>query len=76
MTAVSKNVYINKLDETVAKYNKAYHEKMKIKPADFKPGMYVECGVEHSNKDPILKVEDHVRTSKHNNIFTKDYIPN
>ena len=29
MTSVSKNVYIDKLDDMVNKYNNAYHRKLK-----------------------------------------------
>ena len=31
MTSISKNVYIDKLDDTVNKYNKTYHSTIKIK---------------------------------------------
>ena len=36
MTSVSKNVYIDKLDDMVNKYNNADHSKIKMKPADVK----------------------------------------
>ena len=36
MTSVSKNVYIDKLDNIVNKYNNTYHITIKIKPADVK----------------------------------------
>ena len=32
MTAVSKNVYFDALDDTVDKYNNAYHITIKMKP--------------------------------------------
>ena len=38
--AVSKNVYINKLDKIVDKYTKTYHRKKKS--ADVKPSMHIE----------------------------------
>ena len=38
MTAVSKNVYIDKLDEIVDKYNNKYQRTIKMKPADVKSG--------------------------------------
>ena len=34
MTAVSKNVYTDRLDQLVDKYNKTCHRKLKMKPAD------------------------------------------
>ena len=36
MTSVSKNVYINKLDYIVNKYNNTYHTTIRMKPADVK----------------------------------------
>ena len=36
MTSVSKNVYIDKLDDMVNKYNNGDHSKIKMKPADVK----------------------------------------
>ena len=34
MTLVSKNVYIDKLDDIVNKYNNTYHSTIKMKPVD------------------------------------------
>ena len=34
MTSISKNVYIDKLDNIVNKYNNTYHRVIKMKPAD------------------------------------------
>ena len=42
MTSISKNVYIEKLDEIVNKYNNLYHKTIKMKPADVKPSMYID----------------------------------
>ena len=50
MTAVSKNVYNNKLDEIVNKYSITDSKTIKIKPADLQWGMYTDNGVEHSKK--------------------------
>ena len=36
MTAVSKNVYIDKLDETVNEYNNTYHRIINTKPIEVK----------------------------------------
>ena len=36
MTSVSKNVYINKLDDMVDEYNNTYHRKINMKPVDVK----------------------------------------
>ena len=37
MTSISKNVYIDKLDEIVHKYNHRYHRRIKIKSVNTKP---------------------------------------
>ena len=34
MTSISKNVYIDKLDNIVNKYNYTYHNTIKMKPVD------------------------------------------
>ena len=36
MTSVSKNIYIDKLDDIVNKYNNTYHSTIKLKPVDVK----------------------------------------
>ena len=36
MTLISKNVYTDKLDDIVNKYNNTYHRAIKIKPVDVK----------------------------------------
>ena len=34
MTSISKNAYIDKLDDTVTKCNNTYHSIIKMKPVD------------------------------------------
>ena len=36
MTSISKNVYIDKLDDIVKKYNNTYHTSIKMKPVVLK----------------------------------------
>ena len=42
MTAVSKNVYINKLDDIVNEYNNTYHRTIKMKPTEVKDNTYID----------------------------------
>ena len=42
MTLVSKNVYINKLDDIVGEYNNTYHRTIKMEPADVKNNTYID----------------------------------
>ena len=76
MTAISKNVYIDKLDDIVKEYNNTYHTSIKMKPVDVKDNTYIDFKKEVNDKDPKFKVGDHVRISKYKNIFTKGYMPN
>ena len=76
MTSVSKNTYIDKLDDIVNKCNNAYHSTIKMKPVDVKLSTYIDFGIENNDKDTKLKVGYHVRISKYKNIFAKAYIPN
>ena len=75
MTAVS-NVYINKLDDIVNDYNNTCHRTIKMNPVDVKDNAYIDFGKEVNQKDPKFKVGDHIKISKHKNIFTKRYTPN
>ena len=76
MTSVSKNVYIDKLDDIVRKYNNSYHTSIKIKPMNVKDNTYIDFKKESNDKNPKFKVGDHVRISKYKNIFAKGYMPN
>ena len=76
MTSISKNVYIDKLDDVVDKYNNTYHTTIKMKPIDVKDNTYINADKEINNKGPKFKVGDHVRISKYKNIFAKGYMPN
>ena len=76
MTSVSKNVYIDKLDDIENKYNNAYRRAIKMKPVDVKANTYFDFKKEVNDKNAKLKVGDHVRISKYKNIFAKGYTPN
>ena len=75
MTSISKNVDINKLDDTVNEYNNTYHRTIKMKPVDAKDNTYIGSNKETNDKDPKFKVFDHVRISNYKNIFAKGYTP-
>ena len=75
MTSISKNVYIQILDDTVNKYNNTYHITIKMKPVDVKSSTYIDSSKENNNKDPKFKIDD-IKISKYKNIFTKGYTLN
>ena len=76
MTSISKNVYIDKLDDIVGECNNTYHTTIKMKPIDAKDNTYLNADKKINNKDPKFKVGDHVRISKYKNIFAKGHMPN
>ena len=76
MTSVSKNVYINKLDDIVGEYNNTYHRTIKMKPVDAKDNTYIDFKKEVNDKDPKFKIGDHVRISRYKIILAKGYAPN
>ena len=76
MTSISKNVYIDELDDIVDEYNDTYCRTIKTKPVNVKDDTYIDFKKEVNDKDPKFKVGDHVRISKYKNLFAKGYIPN
>ena len=76
MTAISKNVYYDVLNDIVDEYNNTYHSSTKLKPKDIKDDSFAEYNEESNKKDPKFKVGDHVRISKFKNVFAKGYTPN
>ena len=76
MTAISRNVYLDVLDDIVDIYNNTVHKTIKTKPIDVTNHCYAEYNENSNKKDPKFKVSDHVRLSKRKNIFAKGYAPN
>ena len=76
LTAVSKNVYFDVLDDIVNKYNNTVQRTIKMKPIDVTSDSYAEYNEDFNKKDPKFKVGDNVRISKYKNIFAKGYTPN
>ena len=69
MTAISKNVYFEVVDDIVNKYNNTVHKTIKMKPIDNTDDSYPEYNENFDKKDPKFKVGDNVRISKYKNIF-------
>ena len=46
MTAISKNVYFDVLDDIVDKYNNTYHNTIKMNPIDVKSDFFAEYNEE------------------------------
>ena len=71
MTSISKNVYVDKLDDIVNKYNDTYHRTVKTEPVDVKSSIYINFNKENNKEGPKFKVGDHVRISRYKNTFAK-----
>ena len=69
MTAISKNVYFDVLDNIVKKYNNTYHNTIKMKPPDVEDDSFAEYNEDSNEKDPKSKKGDRVRIPKYKNIF-------
>ena len=72
MTAISKNVHFDVLDDIINKYNNTVHRTIKVKSIDVTPDSYAEYNEDSNEKDPKFKVGDLVRISKYKNILLKD----
>ena len=76
MPSISKNMYVNKLDDIVNKYNKTSHSKIKMNPVDVNLSTSIGFNKKNNKEDRKLKVDDHVRISEYKNVFANVYVPN
>ena len=76
MTATSKNVYVDVLDDIVDEYNNTHHKTIEMKPVDVESDSFAKYNEKSNEKDPKFKVGDHVRISKFKNVFAIGYSPN
>ena len=56
MTAISKNVYFDVLDNIVNKYNNTVHRSIKMEPIDVTSDSYTEYNEDSNKKDFNLKL--------------------
>ena len=76
MTAISKYVYCDVLDDIVNKYINTVHRSIKKKPIDITFDSYAEYNKDSDKIEPKFKVGDRARISKYKNIFAKGYTQN
>ena len=76
MTAISKNLCFDVLDDIVNKYNSTVHRTIKMKPIDVIDDSYAEYNKDSNKKHPKFKAGDYVRISKYKNTFAEGYTPN
>ena len=75
MREVSKNKYMDKLDNVTDEYNNA-RRTIKMKSIDVKKSTYIDFDVENSFKNSEFKVSYQVRMSKCKKFFAKVYTRN
>ena len=71
MTAVSKNVYFDVLDDIVNKYNSTVDRSIKMKPIGVTSDSYAEYNEDSNVSKPKFKVGDHVRIWKYKKVFAE-----
>ena len=76
MTAVSRSLYFDVLDDIVSKYKNTFHGIIKKKPIDVISDSYAEYNEDSNEIEPKFKIGDHVRISKYKNISAKGYTQN
>ena len=81
MTAVSKNVYFDVLNDILIKYNNTVQGNIKMKPTDVslkwnQSDSYAKYNEDSNVAKPKFKVGDHVRISKYKNSFSEGYTQN
>ena len=57
MTSMSKNVYLDKLDDIVNKHSNAYHRTFKMKPVDVKTTTYINFSSEINDEKLVILLE-------------------
>ena len=58
MTSISKNVFIDKLDDIVDKYHSTYHSSIKMKPVDVNASTYIDSNKKINKQDPKFKARE------------------
>ena len=56
MRSISKNMYIDKLDDIVNKYNNTYHRPIKFKPVDVHSSTNIDSSKNVNDKDILDKM--------------------
>ena len=80
MTLISRNVYIDKVEDIVNKYNNTYSTIIKMKRVDVKPNdvknIYINCSEGLYDNDPKFKIGDVLQYQNTKNFFAKGCVSN
>ena len=74
MTAVTENVYIDKLDDIMGEYNNTYHRTIEMKPIEVKDNTYIDSINKVNDKDPKFKVGDILEYQNTRTFLLKDVL--
>ena len=72
MKSISKNVYANKLNDIINKYNNTNHITIKLMSVVVKSSTY-DFNIENDDTEPKLEVWVNLRISKYKKFFAKGY---
>ena len=73
MKSISKNVYVNKLNDIINKYNNTNHTTTKLMSVDVKSSTCIDFNIENDDTEPKLEVWVNLRISKYKKFFAKGY---
>ena len=76
MTWISKNMYIDKLDDIVNKYNNTYRSTINMKFVDVNSSTYIDFDKEDNKEYPKFKIGDDVRIWNYKNFFANAHVSN
>ena len=71
MTSITKNVYIDNLDDIVNEYQDRYPSSIKMEPVGARSSMCIDFYKENNKESPELDVGDNVSISKYKKKFAK-----
>ena len=74
MTAISKNVYFDVLDDIVNKYNNTVHRTIKMKPIDVTDDSYAEYNENFNKKILNLKLVQELEFQKRKTFLLRDIL--
>ena len=76
MTWISKNMYIDKLDDIANKYNNTYRSTINMKFVDVNSSTYIDFDKEDNKEYPKFKIGDDVRIWNYKNFFANAHVSN
>ena len=76
MTWISKNMYIDKLDDIANKYNNTYRSTINMKFVDVNSSTYIDFDKENNKEYPKFKIGNDVRIWNYKTFFANAHVSN